>query len=70
MLSVAAHPGGGHFATSSSDARVRLWDLSTRTCLQTLGEHTDQVWGLAFSSDGTRLASAGDDKLLTIYSVA
>lgn len=37
------HPGGAAFATASSDSRVRLWDLSTRTCVQTLGEHTDQV---------------------------
>jgi WD40 repeat protein len=29
-----------------------------------------QVWALAFNSDGTRLASGGDDKLLTIYSIA
>ena len=43
MLGVAAHPGGAAFATSSSDARVRLWDLATRTCVQTMGEHTDQV---------------------------
>ncbi len=70
MLSVAAHPGGAAFATASSDARVRLWDLSTRTLTQTLGEHTDQVWGLAFNSEGTRLASGGDDKLLTVYSIA
>jgi WD repeat-containing protein 61 len=70
VLGVAVHPGGAAFATSSSDARVRLWDLSTRTCVQTMGEHTDQVWALAFNADGTRLASGGDDKLLTVYSIA
>lgn len=70
MLSVAVHPGGAALATASSDARVRLWDLSTRACVQTMGDHSDQVWGLAFNADGTRLASAGDDKSFTVYSIA
>ena len=43
MLSVACHPDGSAFATGSSDAKVKLWDLQTRTCAQTLTEHTDQV---------------------------
>ncbi len=48
VLSVACHPGGSSFATGSSDAKVKLWDLQTRTCAQTLSDHTDQV--LAHSS--------------------
>lgn len=44
MLSLAVHPGGGAFASGGSDARVKLWDLHTRTCVQTLSsDHTDQV---------------------------
>ena len=43
MLSVACHPSGKVFATGSSDARVKLWDLQTRTCAQTIPEHSDQV---------------------------
>ena len=67
MLSVAVHPGGAAFATSSSDARVRLWDLQTRACVQTLGEHTDQVWGVRFRPDGSRLASVSDDRSVCLY---
>jgi WD40 repeat protein len=43
VLSVACHPSGKTFATGSSDAKVKLWDLQTRTCAQTLTEHSDQV---------------------------
>ncbi len=43
VLSVACHPNGSAFATGSSDARVKLWDLQTRTCAQTVTEHTDQA---------------------------
>jgi WD40 repeat protein len=34
VLSVSAHPGGHAFATGSSDSKVKLWDLQTRTCAQ------------------------------------
>jgi WD repeat-containing protein 61 len=50
--------------------QVKLWELSSRSLVQTISEHTDQVWSCAFSSDGSRLASVGDDKQLVVYSVA
>ena len=43
MLSVAVHPDGGSFVTGSSDSKVRLFDLQSRTCAQTVAEHSDQV---------------------------
>jgi WD repeat-containing protein 61 len=49
---------------------VKLWELSSRSLVQTIAEHTDQVWSCAFSGDGTRLATVGDDKQLVVYSVA
>ncbi len=44
MLSVAVHPNGSTFASGGSDSRVKLWDIATRTCVQTMtSDHTDQV---------------------------
>lgn len=50
--------------------QVKLWELASRSLVQTLTEHSDQVWGCAFSADGKRLASVSDDKQLVVYSVA
>lgn len=50
--------------------QVKLWELASRSLVQTVTEHNDQVWGVAFSADGKRLASVGDDKQLVVYSVA
>jgi WD40 repeat protein/tRNA A-37 threonylcarbamoyl transferase component Bud32 len=40
---------------------IRVWDLRTGQALHTLTGHTHYVWGLAFSSDGRRLASVTGD---------
>lgn len=67
VLSVAVHPDGNAIATGGSDGKVKLWDLKEKKCVQTSSEHSDQVWGVAWSSDGKRLASVSDDRSLCTY---
>jgi WD repeat-containing protein 61 len=43
VLSVSPHPSGAAFASGGSDAKVKLWDVGARACVQTVSEHTDQV---------------------------
>lgn len=69
VLSVDVSPDGAAIATGSSDRTVRLWDLSMRAAVQTMSNHTDQVWGVTFLSGGgaCRLASVSDDKSISLY---
>jgi WD repeat-containing protein 61 len=71
VLSVAAAPSGATLVTGGSEATLRLWDVATRTCAQTLsGEHTDLLWACAFSPDGSKLATGADDKAIALYAVS
>jgi WD repeat-containing protein 61 len=67
VTSVSVHPGGAYAATASADGTVKLWDVGARACVQTAREHGDQVWGVAFASDGGALASVGDDRAVCVY---
>ena len=49
---------------------VELWDVETRTIIATLEGHTDAVWSLSFSSDGTLLATGSGDNKVKLWDVA
>ena len=50
-------PDGKRLASPSADKTVKLWDAQTGQEILSLKGHTNQVETVAFSPDGTRLAS-------------
>jgi WD40 repeat protein len=51
-------------ASVSGDQTVRLWNVGTGQVEQTLEGHSDPVSSVAFSADGSKLASASGDRFL------
>ena len=54
-------------ASGSQDGKIRLWDMETGECLQTLSGHTNWVTNIAFSPDGKILASCGGDRYIKLW---
>ena len=53
-------PNNKTIASGSADYKIKLWDIDSGECTETL-KHDSKVYSLAFNSDGKRLASASED---------
>ena len=65
VFSVAISPDGKTLATSSNV--IELWDLPSVHLRSTLTGHGSDINMVAFSPDGSKLASASDDSLAKIW---
>ncbi len=59
--------GGDPSVPDAATSSIRVWDVRSGTNMATLRGHTDAVNSLAFSPDGTRLASISYDGTLRIW---
>ncbi len=72
VLGVAWAPDGKRLASTGTDKIVQVWEAETGRCLLTyrghtadvwmksLGAYPSAVWAVAWSPDGTKIASGGD----------
>src|SRR5262249_32655913 len=82
---LAGHPPGGDVSwlafspdgttlasvtTGPDTCCVRLWDVATATRARTLGGARSGMWGVDWSSDGTRVTCPGWDRTVRIWDVA
>jgi len=73
FTNVAFSPDGLHIITTSDqpagteeDAIAKLWDLETGQAVFEVSQPV-RIWGVAFSPDGTRFATAGFDGIASVW---
>ncbi len=71
VLCAAYSPNGALLATGTweDERNVHVWDVATGQCIQTMEGHDGEVRGIAWSPDGSRLASGSRDHDACIWDV-
>ena len=67
VTSVAFSPHGAHVAAALSSV-IHVWDIVARRLVATLSGHSSSVLAIAFSTDGSRIASGDDDGTIRLWS--
>jgi WD40 repeat protein len=57
-------------ATASYDKLIKLWDVASGKEINTLRDHVDSIYALAFTPDGKRLVSGAADRSVKIWDVS
>jgi WD40 repeat protein len=71
IWSLALSPDGHTLAAAGYISNtVTLWEVASRKKRGTLLGHTDRVWSVAFSLDGTMLASGANDNFVHVWNAA
>jgi WD40 repeat protein len=66
---VAFHPIGHLLAGASHHPDIKIWDVKTGECYQTLQGHTSENWTVAFHPKGDLIASGGEDSSVRLWNI-
>jgi U3 small nucleolar RNA-associated protein 12 len=65
-----ADDGFGFLISTSKDALIKLWDLSSQHCIEThVAQSNGECWGLGLSPDQSGCITAGKDGELRVWSI-
>ncbi|KAM6476127.1 hypothetical protein HDV62DRAFT_384573 [Trichoderma sp. SZMC 28011] len=69
VLSVVFSPNNQLLASGSSDETIKVWDINSGACLQTLEGHDKPINSVIFCPSGHRLISASSDSTIRVWDI-
>ena len=72
VIDISFSPNGQLFASTSasSENAIIIWDINNMCSkLSPLLGHTNHVWSIAFSNDGSKIVSASEDNTIRVWDV-
>lgn len=63
----AAFDSDGHLVSGSKNGAIEIWDTASGQSRARLEAHKGGVLSVAFSADGQRIASGGEDRMLRVW---
>ncbi|RIA92969.1 WD40-repeat-containing domain protein [Glomus cerebriforme] len=59
----------GYLLSSSKDTLLKLWDLSTQHCMETVVAHRSEIWDFDISKDEKMLVTGSDDTEFKVWTI-
>lgn len=69
IFSIVLSGDGKQYATTSADKLISIRETATHKIIKRLEGHTGYVMSAAFSPDGQRIATAGDDEQIKVWNI-
>ena len=60
---------GSRLFSGSDDSTIKVWDVATGACVQTLEGHENSVSSVCVSADGSRLFSGSHDDTIKVWDI-
>ena len=70
VQALVASPAGNWAAVAEAGGTIKLIDLATRQVIHTLVGHEGPVHAIAFTADGGKLVSGGEDRTIRVFDTA
>ena len=67
VVCVDCNPQGSLIASGSSDMTVRLWEVRSGKCVQTIQAHSDRISSINFNVDGTMFVTSSYDGIVRLW---
>ncbi|CAG8521333.1 13198_t:CDS:10, partial [Acaulospora colombiana] len=59
----------GYLISSSKDTLLKLWDLGTQHCMETVVAHRNEVWDFDISRDWKMMITGSDDSDMKVWTI-